>query len=213
MVAVFFGRLFKPLAAAPPKAPPSPTCRSASTSIQISSEYDQDPAYGSVPPAPSATLPETVADLANGTRGYYLRMIDYLYRLGITSAEPASDSTVEGLLSERISKLNNIVSIYGLWILPAVYALFGTMFFQLRALMKPLLPNPNLILARAALAVMAGVSISWVFSSFVDRSVDGQPGGITVFGLAFMFGFSIDIFFSALDRLTTSLSTTLLGKP
>ncbi|HEY3951630.1 hypothetical protein [Phenylobacterium sp.] len=177
------------------------------TSIQISSLYDNNAAYGQTPPA--ATPAAAAADSADGTRGYYNRMVDYLYRLGITSADPPSDSTVEGLLSERISRLNNIISIYGLWLLPALYALFGAMFFQLRSLMKPLLPNPNLILARAALAAMAGVSISWVFASFVDKTA---PGGITVFGLAFLFGYSIDVFFSALDRLTTSVSNTLLGR-
>jgi len=178
------------------------------TSIQISSRYDDDPAYGP-PPTPAAASPGGALDSATVTRSYYERMIDYLYRLGITSAEAADDATVEGLLSERIGKLNNIVSVYGLWVLPAIYALFGTMFFQLRSLMKPLLPSPNLILARAALAVMAGVSISWVFASFVDKSADGHPGGITVFGLAFLFGYSIDVFFAALDRLTSSLSNML----
>ncbi len=58
---------------------------------------------------------------------------------------------------------------------------------------------------------MAGVSISWLFSSFNAKSLGDHPGGITVFALAFVFGFSIDVFFRILDRLVLSLSKSLLA--
>jgi hypothetical protein len=66
---------------------------------------------------------------------------------------------------------------------------------------------------RAALAMMAGVSISWVFASFIDKGANERPGGITVFGLAFLFGYSVDVFFDTLDRLIARISDTILGGP
>jgi hypothetical protein len=80
--------------------------------------------------------------------------------------------------------------------------MFGALVFQFRARINPSLKNPKHPVTRAILAAMAGVSISWLFNSLNSKTF----GGITIFGLAFLFGFSIDVFFATLDRLVASLS-------
>jgi hypothetical protein len=110
-------------------------------------------------------------------------------------------SQMSGFITADIEASNQIINAYGLWVLPALYALFGAMVFHFRAMMNPLTPTPRLPLIRATLAVMSGVSISWLLSSFNSKAVGDHPGGIGVFALAFLFGFSIEVFFAFLDSL------------
>jgi hypothetical protein len=108
---------------------------------------------------------------------------------------------MSGVITADIEASNQIINAYGLWVLPALYALFGAMVFYFRAVMNPLAPTPRLPIIRATLAVMSGVSISWLLSSFNSKAIGDHAGGIGVFTLAFLFGFSIEVFFAVLDSL------------
>ncbi|HEY2753016.1 hypothetical protein [Phenylobacterium sp.] len=132
----------------------------------------------------------------DGDFSTYLRFID------LTGPNNLAVEDVNNNLNIYMSWMQNIMTIYGLWVLPAIYAMFGALIFQFRARINPLLKNPKHPVTRAILAAMAGVSISWLFNSLNSKTF----GGITIFGLAFLFGFSIDVFFATLDRLVTSLS-------
>ena len=101
-----------------------------------------------------------------------------------------------------------IVSFYGIWLLPAVYGLLGGMVYQLRSFMNSLIPLPNFghVVVRLALATMAGVSVSWVEGSIGAKAGSSATPGLAVFGLAFILGFGVDIFFSALDRAVGSFA-------
>jgi len=138
----------------------------------------------------------------------------FLYQIGITLAPPNDYFDTDIQISRSLDLCDRIISIYGGWLLPAIYGLLGALVFQLRSIMNPLVPPPNFgaVIVRAALAMMAGVSISWFEGSFSAAALDGHQRGLTVFGLAFVFGFSIDIFFAILDRIVVSTSKTILGK-
>ncbi|HEY2356316.1 MAG TPA: hypothetical protein VGH86_02610 [Phenylobacterium sp.] len=186
---------------------------------RLSDALDRDPNYGllptsaavaggpdAAPPAPTASADEKLTKYENDLTGF-------LEASGIDAYAGPAAASVSGAITDGIRASQYIVAIYGLWILPAAYGLVGASVFQLRAMMNPAVRNPRMFPVRAALAMMAGVSISWVFASFIDKGANERPGGITVFGLAFLFGYSIDVFFDTLDRLIGRISDSILGGP
>jgi hypothetical protein len=128
--------------------------------------------------------------------------ITFVRFLELTKEQSVPIGSFNEWLSRDISSLEDIITIYGLWVLPALYALFGMMVFYFRSLVNPALKKPGHPVGRAVLAVMAGVSVSWLFNSLNATTF----GGLTVFVLAFLFGFSLNAFFATLDRLVSSLS-------
>ncbi|MGH7066470.1 MAG: hypothetical protein ACREFO_07630 [Acetobacteraceae bacterium] len=94
-------------------------------------------------------------------------------------------------------------------VLPALYGLLGATVFQLRAILNPLLPNPSAarLLCRLALGGFAGLSTALVFGPDAGKVLEASSSyGIGTFGLAFLLGFSVDVFFSILDRLVAAAS-------
>jgi hypothetical protein len=65
------------------------------------------------------------------------------------------------------------------------------------------------LLIRFALGALAGISTTWLFGSTASRLLEGEGTGTTFFGIAFLLGFSIDVFFSILDRLVGFLSESI----
>ncbi|MFL5296023.1 MAG: hypothetical protein ACJ798_06540, partial [Phenylobacterium sp.] len=171
-------------------------------------------------PQPVAGLPTSQLELEAtrqtllDTAAYYLHMSEFLYTLGINRAPPQDQSDADRMVGRMIQYSQDIVLMWGGWLLPAIYALLGSVVFQLRAIMSPIVPTPNLgaVIVRSALAMMAGVSISLLEGSFSGRGLGGHGPGLTVFGVAFLFGFSLDVFFSALDRVVASVSKSILAR-
>jgi hypothetical protein len=146
---------------------------------------------------------------------YYNRMVVDLSQLGITVTPPQDSLSINYQISQKIRACNDIISFYGGWVLPAFYGLLGAMVFHLRGVMNPLVPTPHLgsVAVRMSLAMMAGVSISWLLASPFAKPLGVHGPALGVFGLAFMFGFSIDIFFSALDRVVVSITRSISARP
>lgn len=98
---------------------------------------------------------------------------------------------------------------FGQLYLPALYGAIGALMTVLRSAIRPLLPNPSLssIVHRVSLGAIAGVILIWFATP--DSAFDAQRAalGLSLFGLAFLVGFSLDLFFSVFDRLVSLAST------
>ncbi|ESX49458.1 hypothetical protein X762_12995 [Mesorhizobium sp. LSHC426A00] len=116
-------------------------------------------------------------------------------------------------LDELKVRLEKILDPYAFWILPGIYGALGALIFHLRMFLNPLLPNPAAfrIIHRVVLGSLAGMILAWFW--LPDTTVGSQIAsvGFGLFSLAFIFGFSLDVFFAMLDRFV-SLSVTAMGK-
>jgi hypothetical protein len=169
------------------------------------SGYDQLPADAAAPTDAVATPTPTPPALA-ATLEYYSDLTAFLSTIGIPDLFQDPNKRVETQIAIDLQHCNDFISVLGQWVLPALYGLFGALVFHLRSMMNPLVATPNLIVVRGALAMMAGVSISWIFNAATGAGSTDHPGGVTAFGLAFVFGYSIDVFFKGLDRVVLQLS-------
>ena len=156
------------------------------------------------------------------------QLTKFLYYLGVGLLVPSVPDDIEGgkpvaapmvsPISYEILKLEKWSSSLGLWVVPALYGLLGAVVFQMRAILDPLIPDPPLerLLIRFSLGVLAGVSITWLFASTPGATpaklVEAQSVNTTLFGVSFLLGFSIDIFFTLLDRAVGMLSDAFTKK-
>ena len=120
-------------------------------------------------------------------------------------------SFASSILSVQIYECQRVVALLGFLVLPALYGLLGTTMFQMRAILNPLVPDPSpeRLFVRLALGAFAGISIFLVFGPTPQKIFEGTSTVIGSFGLAFLLGFSIDGFFSILDRLVGAVSQFL----
>jgi 4-amino-4-deoxy-L-arabinose transferase-like glycosyltransferase len=152
------------------------------------------------------------------------QLTKFLYYLGLGYLGPSVPNDIDtgGLatvavrdtMSTQIYECEKLTSVLGLWLLPGMYGLLGAVVFQMRAVLNPLIPDPPLerLLIRFALGAMAGVSISWLFGEVPAKSSEVQSLHTTLFGLSFLLGFSIDVFFALLDRTVEMLSNSIVKK-
>jgi len=99
------------------------------------------------------------------------------------------------------------VALLNVWILPFLSGLLGATVFLLRDALNPLTANFGLARAvvRLSLGGVAGITIGWLW---VPNGTAGAGLGSSIpMALAFVTGFSIDILFSALDRLKATFNT------
>ena len=114
---------------------------------------------------------------------------------------------------ELANNFRQYTDVLGLWILPALYGALGALMYFMRSILNPLLPNPNLgrVLLRISLSTFAGIAVAWFWTP--GNAGPLMSGDITfgMLALAFLVGFSIDIFFGLLDRLV-NLATASIAK-
>lgn len=108
-------------------------------------------------------------------------------------------------------QVKSIIAPYAAWILPALFACLGAMIYFLRLLVDPTQPSPrvNRVVHRMALAALAGVIAGWFWEPAFGANSEFQAAGLGLFTFAFVIGFSIEIFFSLLDRLVDISSTAI----
>ena len=96
----------------------------------------------------------------------------------------------------------------GSWVLPSFYGMLGAVIFHMRRFLDPTLPNPSWlrVIYRTLLGGFAGVIIVWFLTPSSQKLTQPAFATLTSFGLAFLVGFSTDVFFQALDRLVNYLS-------
>jgi hypothetical protein len=97
------------------------------------------------------------------------------------------------------------IEVLGLWILPALYGALGSLIYYMRSILSPLLPNPSFdrVAHRVALGAFAGISVAWFWSPSGADNLNVGDLSLSVFTIAFLLGFSVDVFFTLLDRLVT----------
>lgn len=115
-------------------------------------------------------------------------------------------------LESFILDIGKILHVYEQWILPALFGALGSAIYFLRTVLNPLLrdPAPSLMIYRVALGAFAGIILAWFWTPIAGLAGGGSVG-LSLFGAAFLLGFSIDVFFALLDKLVT-LSVGAIGR-
>lgn len=109
--------------------------------------------------------------------------------------------------------VNNFNEVISLWVLPGLYGALGAIMFYMRAFLSPMYPDPSAsrIFLRVSLGIFAGISVAWFWAPPTGQNQGIVDIGLGVLTLAFLVGFSIDVFFALLDRLVT-LATGAINK-
>ncbi|MBA3811800.1 MAG: hypothetical protein H0X27_09225 [Caulobacteraceae bacterium] len=168
------------------------------------------------PPAPIANAGTSEELAADRIRQNHISRTNFLTDegMGVVAIETSQDevSTPIGIPA-LISSCRSIIELYGVLILPALYGMIGTIVFELRKILNPLTPSASIerVIVRTALGGLAGISITFVFRPLHSAANDVTPSGIAVFGIAFILGFSIDVFFTLLDRMVGVVSQSIAG--
>jgi hypothetical protein len=115
---------------------------------------------------------------------------------------------IEATSLSYTAQIRDNVSLLNVWILPFLSGLLGATVFLLRDSLNPLTANFGLarVVVRLALGGVAGIIIGWFWVPGDTLGTQIGKGSSIPMALAFVTGFSIDILFSALDRLKGSLS-------
>ncbi|MDX8465470.1 hypothetical protein RFM26_07210 [Mesorhizobium sp. VK23B] len=110
-------------------------------------------------------------------------------------------------------RIRDSIDPYAVWILPCLYAALGSMIYFMRLILDTTQPNPPVyrIAHRMALAALAGMILAWFWGPAFGGNSEFKAVGFGLFTFAFVVGFSIDVFFSLLDRLVF-ISTNAISK-
>lgn len=185
-------RAYCPDLAGIPTAPPS------TTQLTASCEAPDLPAAR----PEDATVLETWRTLVSAER-------TWLTCTGVLAFNPRALS----ILDQQLDQLRQRVGIYALWILPALYGAMGAVMYHMRWVLDPLLPHPSplRLLHRVVLGALSGVVLGWFYAPGTAIGEAATEVGFSLFVVAFLFGFSLDIFFALLDRLVTFSERSVRG--
>ena len=114
-------------------------------------------------------------------------------------------------LQEYIDNVGLILNVYGLWLLPAFYGALGASMYHLRRTLNPTLPTPPLLrtVNRTILGSFAGIVIAWFWAPAAQANAETINVGFNLFVVAFLIGYSIDIFFTFLDRVLVTATGSI----
>ena len=111
-------------------------------------------------------------------------------------------------LSHNIVPLRDSMRFLASWVLPALYGMLGAVLFHMRRLLDPNQPNPSFMrfAYRIVLGAFGGIIAVWFWMPQATKLSQPEFATLSTFGVAFLIGFSTDVFFQALDRLVSYLS-------
>ncbi|MCX5512668.1 hypothetical protein C3941_03775 [Kaistia algarum] len=120
-------------------------------------------------------------------------------------------------VNQEVVALKNKIDVLGLWFLPALYGALGAVMFYMREFLNPMTRNPGLasVFLRVSLGVFAGIAVVWFLSPAVKQGIGIPDLGFGILTVAFLLGFSVDVFFTLLDKLVTMAKNGIgrLGAP
>lgn len=127
-----------------------------------------------------------------------------MYALNVGQVNPRSQGNFLADMYRQQAKIDFL----GRWVLPACYGMIGTMLLFMRRYLDSAIPDPSVwkLLYRIVLGGFAGVISVWFLTpawSNVETPTFASTGA---FGIAFLVGFSTDLLFGGLDRLTKAAS-------
>lgn len=99
----------------------------------------------------------------------------------------------------------------GNWTLPALYGTLGAVIFYLRRFLDPAYPNPSTtaLVFRIVLGGFAGIVVVWIWAPPSGNFGQLAFASIPSFGVAFLVGFSTEVFFQLLDRAVSKMQDAL----
>src|SRR5882724_342739 len=159
--------------------------------------------------APGVATDPKLLDILSSLDNYFTEVKNFT-----SSIQVRIDPLVPTDYTFYLSPLREGISMLGSWILPFCYGMLGAVIFYMRRLLQPSLPSPSPLRSvyRIVLGSFAGIVTVWFWTPSPQKLTQPAFATLTSFGIAFLVGFSTDIFFQALDRLVNYLSQAL-GKP
>ena len=149
-----------------------------------------------------------------------------------TPAEQQSDSNVRkeelaALCKEQLSTalldgttFGPIIYSIRFWIdpwgaiyLPALYGALGATIYYIRRFLDPAVRDPSLmgLTVRIASGAFAGVVITWFWTPNNQLLSSFSSAGLTIFTIAFLVGFGVEVLFVLLDRLVNGAMAVAKG--
>lgn len=104
-----------------------------------------------------------------------------------------------------------IAMVLGGFILPVLYGALGTLAYILRTIYTQMVQRSfdprqtGEFIVRIFLGMLSGITLQWIFV----RDTGTGPGSITPVVLAFLGGYSVELLFTAMDRLLTAVTGSL----
>ena len=169
--------------------------------------------YGSSPdePVDKPALPRTASELKDldirELLGFYIEDIKEFNSAINVKFDPVRPPDY----SDYLVRFRDNVHFLGAWLLPALYGMLGAVIFHMRRLQDPTVPNPSWLrfAYRIVLGGFAGIIVVWVWTPAPGKTSQPEFATLTSFGVAFLVGFSTDVFFQALDRLVNYASQAI----
>jgi len=178
---------------------------------------------------------EKIRNISNGSAGPtpdevddYLAKIKHVFgnRFGYDNVELVIQNCSIGLsylwntipdVRSMIEQVKAITTLYAFIILPSLYGALGSFMYFLRRSLDPYSPNLSILRMsyRIAIGGLAGLAVAYFWSGADMTSASFNSAGFGLFVVAFVFGFSIEVFFSFLDRLVelSTESVRSIGSP
>jgi hypothetical protein len=182
---------------------------SATINAWVENNYGKE----SVPNKPQGnkSLPLPAADFKNLDIPALLKIYIGEVRNFTSAINVGFDPLAPNNYSFYIYRLQEGMNFMGSWMLPWLYGMLGAVIFHMRRLLDPCVPNPSWLrfAYRIVLGGFAGIIVVWFLTPSSQKLSQPAFATLTSFGLAFLVGFSTDVFFQALDRLVNYLSQTV----